>query len=202
MRNTSAETLSRMQKRADTLDSSVATIKNDDSRSSEYKIKEIARIRGEALPAMGADLATLRSNAKSVATSQAAWSSKPYLLGKQRFDADPALDTSLRARYSTELRQMDNELLQLTISNAKEERNLPLLYLGYLASLATHTDPTRERIDVDLSDVSIPDQREALDALGVINSAIPQAELAAKSALASGPTPVDKMNAQRSTLQS
>lgn len=178
-RDLSHDTLQRMKACAASIDQAITTIESDSSRSSEWKRDQMAKTRAAALGAMSSDLALLQSLAAQVSPSKEAWTSTIYLLGLQQFSPDPSINAQMRSAALSELGMMPAALLSMVIKNALEENNLPLLYLGYLATAEA------DRLAIDLSRVVIADQSLALQAIREILNAPTAAELHARSSLAS-----------------
>lgn len=159
-----------MQTRLDSVMSKITKIKGETTRSMEWIRDEVNKAEKDALPFFGESLDRVNELARLIKPQQVAWASKPLLLSRQTVKDRDVDDAIIKLRMSDECARMERNLLQLTADNAIEEGNLPLLYQAYLASLKTHSDAGNlitgiDRIDIDLSNVEIPEQKEALDAI-------------------------------------
>lgn len=190
-----AATVAAMQKRLDKLDAEITRVKSDGSRSPQYIAENVQRLQNEALPFFGENLKLLHETAKAVAATRPFWESKPLLLGLQRFSDSDRDDSMIRLRYATEFGRMDNGLLKLVADEAKVDGNLAVLYQAYLASIDTREKG--ERLDIDLADVTIPEQADALEAISACMGYPHHGELIAGQATAAGVSATRKLQLAR-----
>lgn len=184
-----------MRAALDKLNAGIQRIKSDGTRHDSYIAEKVDEARAAAMPPLTEKLVTFGPRLATVKAQQRYWDSKPFLLSQQVFDSDPAKDGTIRQAKGAEFAAMDSALLQLAADSAKEDKNFPLLYQAYLAGLARHSQPGWDGID--LADVVIPEQAEALRLIRECEGLAMQAQDIVAQASGSGLTPVRKLQTAR-----
>ena len=106
-----------------------------------------------------------------------------------KFNDDPAVDAAMRTARTTALSAMNKSLFDLTVSNAKAERDFALLGVAVLVA-------ARRNEKFDLSEIEIPGQRDALAIISTIDATEARAQLIVGE-MAGRLTGVDKINLGR-----
>jgi hypothetical protein len=180
--------LAAMRKVLDTHNATVEQFENDKTRSREYVQEQITAARVAAMPRMVKDLETMRETAANAEAQREYWGSHALLMSRIPFHADPATDAALRMRYTTELAAMDTPLLELTMKNALDEKNLALAWACQMAAR------TRSESKLaDLSEVEIPGQAQALQLIADCDAAYAEAELIVAAISGQGMSAVQKL---------
>jgi hypothetical protein len=189
-----------MRKMLDAHNAKVEQFENDKTRSREYVQEQITAARVAAMPEMVKDLETLRVTAANAEAQREFWGSHALLFSRIPFHSDAVADATIRMRYASELAAMDTPLLALTMKNALEEKNLPLVWACQMAGR------TRNESNLpDLSEVEIPGQAQALQLIADCDAAYAEATMIVAAISGQGMSAVQKlavgyrMNANRPT---
>ena len=152
-----------MQTVLDGLSAEIARIEADGTRHKDWKREKISEARGKAMSALGPSMRFLSEQAAPVKAQSQFWESGNFLLSLEKFDEDPVKDSAVRQRYMAELNALGPEELQLVAANARDDDNLPLLWQAHLAG--RRWKDVKGATGVDMSDVKVPGQAEALQAI-------------------------------------
>jgi hypothetical protein len=147
----------------DKLSVEITRIEADGTRHADWKREKTAEARGKAMSALGPSMRYLSEQAAPVGAQSRFWESRSLLLAQQKFDEDPAKDSAVRQRYMAELNALSHDELHLVAANARDDNNLPLLWQAHLAG--RRLADVKGATGVDVSDVNVPGQAEALQAI-------------------------------------
>ena len=187
-----------MQTVLDSLATEIARIEADGTRHEDWKREKTAEARGKAMSALGPSMRYLSEQAAPVKAQSQFWESRNLLLSLEKFDEDPAKDNAVRQRYMAELNALGPEELQLVAANARDEGNLPLLWQAHLAG--RRWADVKGATGVDVSDVKVQGQAEALQAIRECGALVAAGELVVGQT--SGRlTPTQKMQFGRAMAQ-
>ena len=152
-----------MQAVLDRLSVEIARLEADGTRHPDWIRDKTAEARHQALSALGPSMRFLSEQAAPVKAQSRFWESRNLLLSLQKFDEDPAKDSAVRQRYMAELNALGQDELQLVADHARDDDNLPLLWQAHLAG--RRWADVKGATGVDVSDVKVPGQAEALQAI-------------------------------------
>jgi hypothetical protein len=152
-----------MQAVLDSLSAEIAQLEADGTRHPDWIREKTAEARGKTMSALGPSIRYLSEQAAPVKAQSRFWESRNLLLSLEKFDEDPAKDSVVRQRYLAELNALSPEELQLVAANARDDNNLPLLWQAHLAG--RRWADVKGAPGVDVSDVKVPGQAEALQAI-------------------------------------
>lgn len=142
----------------------VAAVANDKTRTADFRQARTTEMRNAALESIGPRVVEAQTLAKNVLASLPFWRSTPFLLSQQSFHkGDLALENATRSRHLAELRAMPAALRRMTFEKAKADGNLALAYLAWLTNSEQQAQPGWKPLD--LRDITIPEQRSALNLL-------------------------------------
>lgn len=177
-----------MRKVLDTHNATVEQFENDKTRSREYVQKQITEARVAAMPGMVKDVDTLRETAAIAEAQRQYWGNDNFLLSRIPFDPNPVADSAIRTRYASELAAMDTPLLQLTMQNALEEKNLALVWACHMAARTRNEGKL-----ADISDLDIPGRDQALQLIKDCDRAYAEAELIVAGISGQGMSAIQKL---------
>ena len=184
-----------LQGTLDRLNGNIIGIKSDNSRHDSYIAEKVDEARKAALPQMGDLLGTFGGRLETVQAQRKFWESKELILSMQTFANDPAQDATIRLGKIAEFAAMPARLLQLVGDSAKEDNNYALLFVAFIAGHDRAGQPGWRGID--LSDVAVPEQTEALQLIKQSEALAMRASDIVALASGGGLTPVRKLQTAR-----
>ena len=152
-----------MQEVLDGVSTEIAQLEADGTRHPTWIRERTDEVRGKAMSALGPSMRYLSEQAAPVMAQSRFWESRNLLLSLEKFDEDPVKDSAIRQRYMAELNALSPEELQLVAAHARDDNNLPLLWQAHLAGM--RWAEVKGATGIDISDVEVPGQAEALQAI-------------------------------------
>ena len=152
-----------MQSVLDSLSAEIARFEADGTRRPDWVRERTDEARRKAFTALGPSWRFLQEQAAAVKAQSRFWESRNLLLSLEKFDEDQVKDRAIRQSYMAELNALSPEELQLVAAHARDDGNLPLLWQCHLAG--RRWADVKGATGVDVSDVKVPGQAEALQAI-------------------------------------
>ena len=189
------------------LDTAIARITKDATRHPSYIAEKVAELRSKATPAIYETLGKINALHETLLKGAAPWKDKRFLLSTKPLTEplnsipgapakDPGVEAMARLAKMTEFRLMDADQLHMLAEAAKSEKRFAELHLACLENNSRdHKQPGWTPID--LADVVIPDQQEALQLLAESNKIANGISSALKMAEGKAVSPVDAINGAR-----
>jgi hypothetical protein len=130
----------------------------DATRHPDYIAERVNAARDVALGAVGKTRGEMSALNQTLQGEIAYWRQTQFVLSRQQFHPNqPELESVTRSRHFSELSAMPSQLRKMVFDDAKRQGNLPLVFQCYLADAK---DGTRA---IDLTDIKIPEQEQALE---------------------------------------
>lgn len=185
------------------LNAEVERLQNDKSLHPDFVVNKIAETRDKHLPAIrdavNASQAlhdTLLKQTPFVQSKEYYLSTKPLTKPLNSIPGAPAADEHLEqtARLSKmqELSKMSNELLHLTVADAKSNKQYGLIHLAVQENSAR-----KDSQPIDLTDVVLEDQEQAKALLKESSLIQSNMHLSFREALGHNVSGIDRLNAAR-----
>lgn len=155
-----------METAIEKLNATIAAAEADTSRSRDWVMETCKAARERALPALSGELKTIQAMAQASGAQQQFWESRPLVLSLQTFDSDLARNAQIKLGYSAELKAVSLPLLNLIFQDARNDKNLPLIYQCWLAGVGrTGEAGFADSVDLSLEMIDLPGQGIALAAI-------------------------------------
>lgn len=189
------------------LDADIARINGDGTRHAAYVAEKTAEARSKATPAIYKILSEINTLHEGLLKGAGPWQDKRFILAQKPLTEplnsisgakakDPGVEAMARLSKLTEYRLMDADQLHMLADVAKREKRFAELHLACLENNSRdHKQPGWTPID--LADVVIPDQQEALQLLAEGNKIASGISSALKMAEGKAVSPVDAINGAR-----
>jgi hypothetical protein len=189
------------------LDVEVGKITRDASRHPDYIREKVAELRSKATPAIYETLGKINGLHETLLKGAAPWKDKRYLLSTKPLTEplnsisgapakDPGVEAMARLSKMTEFSKLDADLLHVMAEDAKSEKRFAELHLACLENNGRDQRQPGWKA-IDLSDVVLDDQVQALELFTEANRIANGISIAMKLAEGKIANPVDQINAAR-----
>jgi hypothetical protein len=189
------------------LDATIARITADGTRHPGYIKEKVTEARSKATPAIYETLGKMNAIHQELVKDERFWQDKRFLLSTKPLTEplnahpgapakDAGVEAMSRIAKMTEFSKLDAEQLHLAAENAKREGRFAELHLLTLENNSRdQRQPGWQAID--LADVVLDDQEQALRLFGEARKMSNGISLAMKTAEGKTASPIDKINAER-----
>ncbi|HOI17584.1 MAG TPA: hypothetical protein PK036_14695 [Geobacteraceae bacterium] len=189
------------------LDATITRITADATRHPAYIEEKVTEARGKATPAIYEALGRINALHESLVSDERFWRDKRFLLSTKPLTEalnsipgapakDAGVEAMARIAKMTELSKLDAEQLHLAAENAKLEKQWGELHLITLENNGRDQKQPGWKA-IDLSDVVLEDQEQALRLFGEARKMASGISLAMKTAEGKAVSPTDRINAER-----
>ena len=189
------------------LDTTIARITADGTRHPDYIREKTVEARTKSLPAIYAALGKINALHEGLVKGAGPWKDKRFILAARPLTEplngipgapakDPGVEAMARLAKMTEYRLMDADLIHAMAADAKREGRFAELHL-----LALENNSRDQKqpgwSPIDLSDVVLDDQVQALELFAEANKIANGISSALKMAEGKAVSPVDRISAAR-----